>query len=95
MSAVEDFRKVLQDFLAPELATIREKIDGIEKVADARFQAAQTQYAAIMTNLELIKQQATGRHDILQQQIKNNHDAVMNKLDALAIAERKKEGAAA
>jgi hypothetical protein len=57
MSAVDDFRKLLQDFIAPELTAIKEKIDGEGKVSDARYQSAQSQYAALQTNMELIKQQ--------------------------------------
>lgn len=79
MSNVEDIRKVLQDFLAPEMATIKESLSAVHQIADARYQSAQSQYAALQTNMELIKQQ-----------MKNNHNAVMTKLDAL---EREKAGA--
>jgi hypothetical protein len=34
---VSGLRKVLQDFLAPEMRTISARLDGIEKVMDERF----------------------------------------------------------
>ena len=34
MGAIEDTRKVLQDFLAPELREIRARLDALEKQAD-------------------------------------------------------------
>ena len=78
MSNVDDFRKLLQDFLAPELAAIKKQIDDQDKVSDARYQSAQSQYAAMMTNMELIKQQN-----------KLYFDALMAKIATL---EEKKEG---
>jgi hypothetical protein len=72
LSVIDDIRKVLQDFLAPELTAIKASLDGIAKVGEARFGAEQAQYAALQTNMELIKQQ-----------MKNNHDALMLKLDAI------------
>lgn len=38
-SAVEDVRKAIQDFLAPELRTISARLDAIEKIMDVRFDA--------------------------------------------------------
>jgi hypothetical protein len=78
LSNIDDVRKLLQDFLAPELAAIKEKIEGEGKVSDARYQSAQSQYAALQTNMELIKQQ-----------MKLNHDALMAKLETM---EREKAG---
>ena len=72
MSAIEDIRKLLQDFLAPELGAIREKITNIEKLETARFEATQAMYATLNTHMELVKQTMA-----LQ------HDAVMTKLNAL------------
>ena len=57
MSVIDDIRKVLQDFIAPELSAIKEKLDGQDKVADARYQSAQSQYSAMQTNMELINRQ--------------------------------------
>jgi hypothetical protein len=72
LSNIDDIRKVLQDFLAPELSATRESLEAIHKISDARYQSAQSQYAALQTHMELIKQQ-----------MQNNHDAVMAKLTML------------
>ena len=72
MSTVDDVRKVLQDFLAPELASLKESQVAIHQIAEARWQAQQMQYSALQTNMELIKQM-----------MKANHDELMLKLDAL------------
>ena len=37
MSVVEDFRQVLQDFLAPQLRALEARLDAIEKVTEARL----------------------------------------------------------
>lgn len=35
MGVIDDFRKVLQDFLAPELRAVNARLDAIEKVMEA------------------------------------------------------------
>lgn len=42
MSTVEDLRKVLQDFLAPELRTINARLEALEKVMTAKFESVDT-----------------------------------------------------
>ena len=37
MSAIDDTRKVLQDFLAPELRELKTRLDALEKRMDERF----------------------------------------------------------
>ena len=55
MSVVDDFRKVLQDFLAPELRAISARLDAIEKVAEARHSELLTRIATVMALLESLK----------------------------------------
>lgn len=55
MSAVDDVRKLFQDFLAPELEAIKVSVENAAKVADARWAAEQTQYSTLMTHMELIR----------------------------------------
>ena len=69
MSTIDEVRKLLQDFIAPELSSIKVRLEAMEKIANARWEAQQSQYATLQTNMELIKAQ-----------MKNNHDAVMNLL---------------
>ena len=41
MSVIEDTRKLLQDFPAPELRELTARIDALEARMDARFEAAE------------------------------------------------------
>jgi tetrahydromethanopterin S-methyltransferase subunit G len=45
MGAIEDTRKVLQDFLAPELREIRTRLDSLEKRMDERFEESEKRAA--------------------------------------------------
>jgi hypothetical protein len=38
MSVLDDFRKLAQDFLAPELRAINARLDGMEKLNEVRFE---------------------------------------------------------
>ncbi len=40
MGAIEDTRKVLQDFLTPEIREIKARLDALEKRMDERFDHA-------------------------------------------------------
>jgi len=57
MGTVEDLRKVLQDFLAPELRAVTARFDAIDqrldaltRVMDARFEAVDTRLASLEKN---------------------------------------------
>ena len=41
MSVIEDTRKLLQDFLAPELRELSARVEALEKRMDARFESAE------------------------------------------------------
>jgi FtsZ-binding cell division protein ZapB len=90
MSTTDDVRKALQDVLAPEMTSIKEILDGADRVAGARWEASQSQYNTLLTSLELTRaqmennrQQAQNNHDALKREIQNNHNELMNRLDAL------------
>jgi DNA anti-recombination protein RmuC len=51
MSTVDDLRKVLQDFLAPELRTITAQLDSMEKITSAKFEAIETKMDARFDSL--------------------------------------------
>jgi hypothetical protein len=59
MSTVEDVRKALQDFLAPELRTISSRLDSMEKVMSAKFDAIETKmdarFDALSSQIQEIK----------------------------------------
>lgn len=47
MSVIEDVRKVLQDFLAPELRAVHSRLDAIEENMDTRFDAIKSRFSAL------------------------------------------------
>ena len=49
MSVVEGVRQVIQDFLAPELRALVTRIDALEKVMNAKFDAMETKFEAFDT----------------------------------------------
>jgi hypothetical protein len=51
MGAIDDTRKVLQDFLAPEMREIKARLEALEKRMDERFDS--------------VEKQAQQRHDAL------------------------------
>lgn len=67
MSVIDDLRKLLQDFVAPELASIRGGIEALGKISDARFAAEQMQYATLLTHLEIVKEQSKDTRDSIRE----------------------------
>jgi len=62
MSTVDDVRKVMQDFLAPELRTITARLDGIDQrfeslrsEINARFEAQDTKLISLGVQIQDIK----------------------------------------
>jgi hypothetical protein len=69
MGTVEDIRKVLQDFLAPELRAVTARFDAIDqrfdavdqrfdalfKIMDARFEAMSNRFDAVDTKLAFLE----------------------------------------
>lgn len=58
MSVVEDTRKVLQDFLAPELREVRARLDALEKRMDERFDQ-------VNARLDQSDKTASSRHEAI------------------------------
>jgi flagellar capping protein FliD len=60
LSAIDDIRKVLQDFLAPELRTINERINNtndriksLEQKMDLRFDVIEEKFKTLIAMLEV------------------------------------------
>ncbi len=70
MSVVEDVRKVLQDFLAPELRTVHARLDAVEENMDTRFDAVKSRFSAL-------EEVATARHNEILTKI----DGLKSSLD--------------
>jgi hypothetical protein len=70
MSVIEDTRKLLQDFLAPELRAIAERLDALEKGTHQRFETQEKNIGQ--------------RFDSLEKTIQTNHSATMLAISNLA-----------
>jgi tetrahydromethanopterin S-methyltransferase subunit G len=77
MSVVEDSRKILQDFIAPELRAIAARLEALEKRFDGfensigqRFEAAEKHFDQRMQGFEK-------RLDDLEHRADKRHDEVM------------------
>ena len=70
MGAIEDTRKVLQDFLAPELRALSARLAALEKRFDSRFEQVDKRFEQVDKRLDRIEvkiedfeRRADRRHD--------------------------------
>jgi hypothetical protein len=66
MSVIDDTRKVMQDFLAPELRGISARLDALEQrfgVVDKRFDAVDHRFERVDQKLDDVERRAEKRHD--------------------------------
>jgi len=80
MSAIDDSRRVLQDFLAPELREIKARLDAIEKRLDDRFQQVDNRFQQVDSRFK----QVDVRFDQAEQVAKARHDALLAALTNIA-----------
>jgi tetrahydromethanopterin S-methyltransferase subunit G len=79
MGAIEDTRKVLQDFLAPEMREIKARLDALEKrfdVVDRKFDGIDRKFDGIDRKFDGIDR----RFDDMELRAEKRHDAVMQAL---------------
>jgi hypothetical protein len=55
MGVIEDVRKVLQDFLAPELRAINARLDAMEKVDEARHSEVLARIDSVAAQIDNLK----------------------------------------
>jgi hypothetical protein len=65
-----------------ELRRMMESLLTYATVMDARFEATQAQYAALMTNMEVIKQHMQNNHEILKR-IAKTKTSLLDAIEAL------------
>ena len=87
MGAVEETRKLIQNFLAPELREIKTRLDALEQVTAARFSAAdeknQARFDAAEEKNEARFASLDARLKALEQTGAARHEAVMSALTHL------------
>jgi len=88
MGTVEDLRKVLQDFLAPELRAVTARFDAIDqrldaltRVMDALFEAVDTRLASLEKNGDI--KFASLEKEIVRVRELLNVDRSLAKLESL------------
>ena len=54
MSVIEDSRKVLQDFIAPELRAITTRLDALEKKVDENERRAEKRHDEVMSAIRQV-----------------------------------------
>jgi tetrahydromethanopterin S-methyltransferase subunit G len=54
MGAIEDTRKVLQDFLAPEIRSITSRLDALEKKVDESERRAEKRHDEVMSAIRQV-----------------------------------------
>lgn len=74
MGSIEDSRKAVQDFLAPNLKALTVRLEALEKEMHAGFAHAEKM------NLERFSS-AAARHDALLATMAANHTSIMNTLE--------------
>ena len=62
MSVIEDTRKLLQDFLAPELRELSARIDTLEARMDARFSGVEGRFSSLDARFDSAERLASERH---------------------------------
>jgi phage-related protein len=73
MGSVEDIRKVLQDFLAPELRTITARLDALGQIMDSRFEA-------IESRIESLSVSTNSRFDALNNMTNSRFDSISSEI---------------
>lgn len=70
MGAVDDTRKVLQDFLAPELRELKARLEALEKRMDERFDHADKQAERRYDSLQASIQSLINYNDLRERMAK-------------------------
>jgi archaellum component FlaC len=76
MSVIDDTRKVMQDFLAPELRAISARLDALEQrfgVVDKRFDAVGKRFDTVDHRFERVDQKL----DDVERRAEKRHDEVL------------------
>jgi len=96
MGAVDETRKLVQDFLAPELREIKVRIEALEETTKSRFEAVSARINALeqttKAHFDAAEQTTKARFDSAEQTTRSQHSEVMAALNHLtqyaALSER-------
>jgi hypothetical protein len=93
MSVIEDTRKVMQDFLAPEMRAISVRLDALELrfgIVDKRFDAVDHRFERVDQKLDDVERRAEKRHDVVLGAIArmSDYSSVLERLARLESLQR-------
>ena len=74
MSVIEDTRKVLQDFLAPEMRELKVRLDALDRRMDVSEKHADERHAEITKRVD-------GRHAEMTKRIEDRHADITKRAD--------------
>lgn len=77
MSVVDDVRKVLQDFLAPQLRELSARMESLEKVVEAKFEAQDAKFDSLNKQIEARFEAQDAKFESLGKQL----EGISDKLD--------------
>ena len=84
MSVFDDTRKLIQDFLAPELREISVRLDSLEEKMGLRFSAIDDRFKALETRVDDRFKGMEWRMASAEQQATEHHNQVMQAISRLA-----------
>jgi ABC-type enterochelin transport system substrate-binding protein len=68
MSAIDDVRNVMQDFLAPELRELKVRIDAVERQVEELKGSTRGQFEGLQKQFEHTERRAEQRHHSFEEQ---------------------------
>jgi tetrahydromethanopterin S-methyltransferase subunit G len=90
MSAIEDMRKVLQDFLAPELRSVHARLDAMDeklqaqsRVTEARFQEVFARIDGSNERIDNVKTSLEARIENVKSSLEVRLDVTNDRIDSL------------
>jgi len=99
VSVVEDVRKLLQDFLAPELREIATRIDALESIVAGNERSAEKRHEATAKNIDRLREEmASGFRQVLdysvvQQRLAVLEQSLLPRVEALETAVKSRPAA--
>jgi tetrahydromethanopterin S-methyltransferase subunit G len=88
MGAIEDTRKVVQDFLAPELRELKARLEALEKRMDERFAHVDDEFTHLEKRMDErfahSEQIMDERFEFAERRAEQRHEAVVQTLNHLA-----------
>ncbi len=84
MSYIEDTRKLMQDFLAPELRAISVRLDALEETVDANERRAQQRFSELSQQTQDVETRTQQRFSEVERRAEQRHSETLNAISNLS-----------